>query len=91
MISDWGTIQMATKAPTYADIRRMFGTVDDHKALEILDLDPSADDLEVTMAYLADMTDVMGEERQPLSGKTAKIYEIVIRDAFFEEEESTRR
>jgi hypothetical protein len=78
---------MANKAPTHADIRRMFGTVDDHKALEILDLDPSAEELEITMAYLADMTDVMGEERQPLSGKAAEIYEIVIRDEFFPEDE----
>ena len=82
---------MTTNSPKYADIRRMFGTIDDHKALEILDLDPSPEDLEVTMAYLSDMTDVMGEERQPLSGKAAAIYEIVIRDEFAEEEEAARR
>jgi hypothetical protein len=82
---------MADKSPTHADVRRMFGTIDDHKALEILDLNPCHEELEITMAYLADMTDIMGEERQPLSGKAAKIYEIVIRDEFFEEEESARR
>jgi len=82
---------MADKRPTHADIRRIFGTIDDHKALEILNLDPTMEELEVTLAYLADMTDVMGEERQPLSGTTARVYEIVIRDEFFEDEETGRR
>lgn len=62
------------------DIVRMFGTIDDHRALEILDLRPSSGDLEVALAYLADMSDVMGKERKPLTGKAADIYEIVIRD-----------
>jgi hypothetical protein len=68
----------------------MFGTIDDHRALEIIDLDPSPEELEVAMAYLADMTDVMGEERQPLSGNAAEIYEIVTRDETYQEEEPGR-
>ncbi|MCJ7814448.1 MAG: hypothetical protein MUP31_00205 [Xanthomonadales bacterium] len=51
-------------------------------------LNPSRKELEVAMAYLADMTDIMGEERQPLSGCPAAIYEIVTRDETFEIEES---
>ena len=81
---------MADKRPTHADIRRIFGTIDDHKAMEILNLGPTMEELEVTLAYLSDMTDIMGEERQPLSGTTARIYEIVIRDEFFEEEPDRR-
>ena len=65
---------MAIQSPTVAEILRMFGTIDDHKALEILALSPSLEDLEVAMAYLSDMTDVMGEKRQPLSGNAAEIY-----------------
>ena len=79
---------MAITSPTHADILRMFGTINDHKVLEILALHPSLKDLEVALAYLENMTDVMGVERQPLAGNAARIYEIVIRDEYFEEEET---
>jgi len=82
---------MVTNSPTIADILRIFGTIDDHKALELMGLNPSFEDLGIAKAYLADMTDVMGEERRPLAGNAAKIYEIVIRDEFFDEEESGAR
>jgi hypothetical protein len=77
---------MQENALTRKDIRRMFGSIDDHRALEILDLKPSPGDLEVALAYLADMSDVMGEERLPLSGTAAGIYEIVTRDEPLEED-----
>lgn len=79
---------MASKPITRPDILRMFGPIDDHRALEVLGLNPSWEEMEVTMAYLADMTDIMGKERQPLSGNSAKIYEIVTRDEFLEAEET---
>jgi len=79
---------MASKPVTHAEILRMFGPIDDHRAVEIMGLNPSREELEVAMAYLADMTDIMGEERQPLSGRPAAIYEIVTRDETFEIEES---
>jgi hypothetical protein len=47
-------------------------------------------ELEIAAAYFAGMTDVMGEERQPLSGNVAKIYEIVSRDEPLLEEENRR-
>jgi hypothetical protein len=68
------------------DIRRMFGAIDDHRVLEILEMQPSHADLEVAHAYLEDMSDVMGEERNPLSGKAAGIYEIVTRDEPLEDD-----
>ena len=76
---------MHMNALTRKDITRMFGTIDDHRAVEILDLNPSPADLEVTLAYLADMSDIMCEERQPLTGVASDIYEIVTRDEPFEE------
>lgn len=78
---------MDSKPITHADIRRMFGPVDDHRVLEIMGLKPSLKEMEVTMAYLADMTDIMGEERQPLTGCAAEIYDIVTRDETFEPED----
>jgi hypothetical protein len=50
-------------------------------------LNPSWKEMEVTMAYLADMTDIMGEERLPLTGCAAEIYDIVTRDETFGIEE----
>jgi hypothetical protein len=82
-----GMFQMASKPVTHADIRRMFGPVDDHRVLEIMGLNPSWKEMEVTMAYLADMTDIMGEERLPLTGCAAEIYDIVTRDETFGIEE----
>ena len=68
------------------DIKRMFGPIDDHRVLEILDLHPTSTDLEVASAYLSDMTDVMGEERQPLTGAAADVFEIVTRDEPLDED-----
>jgi hypothetical protein len=76
---------------TQHDIHRMFGTIDDHRVLEIIALGPSAADLEVALAYLSDMSDVMGEERQPLAGTAAGVYEIIIRDEALEEETTLHR
>ena len=81
---------MATDISVYSEILHLFGPIDDHKAVEIMDLQPSPAELEIAAAYFAGMTDVMGEERQPLAGNAAKIYEIVSRDEPLPEEESRR-
>ena len=71
---------MEMNSSIHTETLRLFGSLDDHKIKEIENLDPSLDDLEVTSAYLAGMDDIMGKERHPLSGRAAKIYEIVMRD-----------
>ena len=81
---------MKTESALYSEIIHLFGTIDDHKVVEIMDLQPSPIELEIAAAYFGGMTDVMGEERQPLSGKTAEIYEIVNRDEPLLEEEIRR-
>jgi len=81
---------MATESPTHSEILRLFGTIDDHKAEEIIELNPSPDELEVTAAYIAGLNDVMGKEHHPLAGKAAKIYEIVTRDDTLGEDEYRR-
>lgn len=78
---------MATLSSTHAEVLRLFGTLDDHKVAQIDELNPSQDELEITAAYLAGMDDIMGKERQPLTGKPAKIYDIVSRDEFPVEDE----
>lgn len=78
---------MATKSFINPEIIRLFGALDGDKLVQIAELNPSLDDLEITAAYLAGMDDVMGEERLPLAGKTARIYDIVTRDETPGEEE----
>ena len=81
---------MATGTSTYSDIVHLFGPIQDHLAREILDLQPTPAELEVVAAYYAGLTDVMGEERVPLSGRAARIYEIVSRDELLLEDEAPR-
>ena len=82
---------MVTERSTHSDIVHLFGPIEDHLAREILDLEPSLGELEVVAAYCAGLTDVMGEERVPLAGTAARIFEIVSRDeALLEEEDAPR-
>jgi hypothetical protein len=81
---------METETSIYFEILHLFGPIDDHKAVEIMDLQPSPVELEIAAAYFAGMTDVMGEERHPLSGNVAEIYEIVSQDEPLLEEENRR-
>lgn len=78
---------MTVKQSNYEEIHRLLGALDDHKTSLIDKLNPSLAELEITAAYLAGMDDIMGEERQPLTGKVAKIYEVVTSDELPGEEE----
>ena len=80
-----------TERSTHSDIVHLFGPIEDQLAREILDLQPTPAELEIVAAYQAGMTDVMGEERVPLAGNAARIYEIVSRDEMLPDEEETRR
>lgn len=81
---------MKTESIIPSEILRLFGTIEDHRIEEILELNPSLDELEVTAAYVAGINDVMGKEHRPLSGKSAKIYEIVTWDEAPGEDEYRR-
>ena len=81
---------MANLQATHSDIEHLFGPINDHLAREILQLDPSIGELEIAAAYFAGMTDVMGEQRAPLSGNAARIYDIVSRDDSVLEEDDRR-
>ena len=81
---------MAPSTSTRTDIQHFFGPIEDHLAAEILQLDPTLAELEIAAAYAAGMTDVLGEERTPLTGNAARIYDIVSRDEAMEEEELRR-
>jgi hypothetical protein len=81
---------MVDESFTHSEILRLFGAIQDHRAEEIFELNPSADELEVSAAYVAGLDDVMGKEGHPLTGKAARIYEIVTRDETPGDEEYPR-
>lgn len=78
---------MVTETCSYADILHLFGPLSDHLSKEIMELRPTPAEMEVAAAYIAGMTDVLGEARTPLTGKAARICEIVSRDELLEEED----
>ena len=71
---------MNTKIPTRDDVIHLLGDVSDHKVVEILETGATLEQLEEAAAWLAGESDVMGEERLPLTGAAAKVYEIIARD-----------
>ena len=82
---------MTNESSIRAEIFRRFGSIEDHKVLEIIELDPSCADLDIAAGYIAGMSDVLGEERLPLAGRPARIYEIVSRDEVLPGEDEAPR
>ncbi|NNK77279.1 MAG: hypothetical protein HKP40_01070 [Litoreibacter sp.] len=63
--------------PTYEDIRRLLGELDDHAIAEIEGTGVTISELEEVAAHLAQETDVMGDLRRTLSGRPLTIYNLV--------------
>ena len=78
---------MTNESSIQAEIFRRFGSVEDHKVLEIIDLEPTPADLDIAAGYIAGMSDVLGEERRSLAGKAAIIFDLLQQDEVLEEEE----
>lgn len=78
---------MKTETCSYEDVRHLFGPLDDHLGKEIMELSPTTAELEIAAAYIAGLTDVTGDARTPLTGKAARVYEIVSRDELLDEED----
>lgn len=71
---------MSTQQITRDDIIHLFGEVNDHRVVEILETDANLEELEEAATWLADESDVMGEARIPLTGRAGQVYEILARD-----------
>ena len=69
--------------PTRDDITRLFGDLTDHKVVEIMETGADIEQLEEAAAWLAGESDVMGEERHPLTGASEQVYQILTRDEQF--------
>lgn len=74
--------------PSYDDIKRLFGNLDDHTIAEIEGSGATMNELEEVVAYLAQETDVMGDLRRGLSGRALTIYNLLrSQDAQWDEPE----
>lgn len=71
---------MSTRPETSEDVKRLFPGLSDKALVDILALGPDAEALEEAAAWLAQESDVMGDERKALSGVAAAVYEIVVQD-----------
>lgn len=58
---------------THDEIRRLCGDVTDDRAARMIATGGTLDDLEVALAWRAGESDVMGDERKPLSGRAAEL------------------
>jgi hypothetical protein len=65
-------------------VRHFTGPVSDHTVAEILGIAPSTEDLEVAVIYSVGEGDIAGIEGHELSGKPARIYEILAADELYQ-------
>jgi hypothetical protein len=72
--------------PSADEVRRLVGDIERIRLEEIIETGASIADIEVALAWAAGESDVMGEERKPLAGKAAQVYEIIAGDSEFPEE-----
>lgn len=71
---------------THDDIIAVCGDMLDWKVKAILDTGASLAELEAARAWSVGADEVLGEERAPLSGVTAQVYDILIAGEEFEDE-----
>ena len=72
---------------THDEVKRLFGDINDHMIVEIMNSGATAAELNEVVAHLAQETDVMGELERPLTGRALQIYNLLRRaDEAWEED-----
>jgi hypothetical protein len=66
------------------EVVRICGDILDWKIKAIIESGTSVAELEAACAWVAGADEVLGEEREPLSGMTAAIYDILTADEEFD-------
>lgn len=74
-----------TSALTRDVIANVCGDILDWKVTAIIDTGATLPELEAARAWAEGADEVLGEEREPLSGVTAQVYEILIADEEFDD------
>lgn len=63
--------------PTYGDIKRLFGDIDDHTIAEIEASEATIVELEEVVSYLAQKDDIRGDANHPLSGRGLAVFNLL--------------
>ncbi len=71
---------MAEMPIPYEEVKRLFGDINEHQVVEIIESGATMTELEEVAAHLADETDVMGELERPLTGRALRIFRMLRRD-----------
>jgi len=61
-------------------LKAVVGSIEDAKAIEVLNLQPTLAELDEAMVWVSDDGDVLSKTAHPISGKVAKIVDILTRD-----------
>lgn len=69
------------------DVRHLCGDIADWKVSAILVTGADLDEVGTAVAWAAGEDDVMGEERRPLSGPAAAVYDILVADEEYGDED----
>ena len=78
---------MAEMPVPYEEVKRLFGDIDEHSVVEIIESGATMIELEEVAAHLADETDVMGELERPLTGRALRIFRLLRQDEERKQEE----
>lgn len=73
-------------AVTHEMVVGLIGEIGNARIAAILALSPTPEDLEEAVAWAAGESDVMGEERLPLTGMAAQVYDILTVDEAYNDE-----
>ena len=69
-----------------AEVRRHCGDILDWQVEAILETGATVEDLNAARAWMDGQDDVMGEERRPLTGTAAQVYDILAAGEPFDDE-----
>jgi hypothetical protein len=70
---------------SHADVAGVCGDILDWKIKAIIESGATLSELEAASAWASGADEVLGEEREPLTGATASVYEILTADEEFDE------
>lgn len=66
---------------THDEVKRLFGDINDHLSVEIIQSGATIAELEEVAAHLAQETDVMGALEKPLTGRALRVFTLLNREA----------
>ncbi len=76
----------AANPPSYEELVHLVGQLEPARLAEIEKIQATIEEIEEAVAYAAGEDDIMGEERIPLIGRAAEVYEIITSDEALDEE-----